>query len=133
MIQANISKASFQYLLLEKQNFEWDGSNGEQKWYVLVMLWLILKKIYPTTQDGISNLKDAIEEVTLQKSSNTVVVIIDRMQKNLKEVKDRISKHNDYLRHMFRTLMTYTNVIFRYFIQKEKYKKDTEGTKISDE
>ena len=79
-IQAHISKANFQYFLLEKICFEWDGANGDHKWDGLVMLWLILKKINPTTQVGISNLKDSIEQETLQKSSNNVVVMLDRTQ-----------------------------------------------------
>ena len=89
VIQAHISKASFQYLLLEKKHFEWVGANGYQKWDGLVMLWLILKKINPTTQVGISNLKDTIEQATVQKSSNNVVVMLDRMQKNLEDIKYR--------------------------------------------
>ena len=82
------------------------------------MLWLILKNINPTTQVGISSLKDAIEQGTLQKISNKVVVMIDRMQKNLEYIKDHGSTHDDYLCHMLRTLMTSTNVVFRDFIQR---------------
>ena len=55
------------------------------------------------------------------------------MQKNLEDIKDRGSTQNDYLRHMFRALITSTNVIFREFIQREKDKCYTEGTKTSDE
>ena len=94
-IQAHISKASFQYLLLERICFEWAGANGDQKWDGLVMLWLILKKINPTTQVGISNLKDTIEQATLHKSSNNVVVMLDRMQQHLEDIEDRGSTHND--------------------------------------
>ena len=97
------------------------------------MLWLILKKINPTTQVGISNLKDAIEQATLQKSSNNIVVMLNRMQQNLEYIKNHGSTHNDYLRHMFRALMTSTNVIFRDFIQREKDKWENEGTTTSDE
>ena len=97
------------------------------------MLWLILKMINPTTQVGISNLKDAIEQETLQKFSNNVFVMLDRMQKNLEDIKDSGSTHNDYLHHMLRALMTYTNAIFRDFIQKEKDKWETEGTTTSNE
>ena len=132
-VQAHISKASFQYLLLEKKHVEWAGANGDQKWDGLVMLLLILKKINPTTQVGISSLKDTIEQATLQKSSNNVVVMIDRMPQNLEDIKDRGSTHDDYLCHMFRALMTSTNMIFRDFIQREKDKWDTEGTITSDE
>ena len=94
-IQAHISKASFQDFLLEKKCFEWAGANGDQKWDGLVMLWLILKKINPTTQVGISNLKDTIEQATLHKSSNNVVVMLDRMQQHLEDIEDRGSTHND--------------------------------------
>ena len=51
--QDHISKTSFQYLILEKTYFEWAGANGDQNWDGLVMLWLIFKKINPTTQVGI--------------------------------------------------------------------------------
>ena len=79
-IQAHISGASFQYLLLEKQHFQFTGTNGYQKWYGLVMFLLILKQINPTTQFVISNMKDVIEQATLQKSSNNVVVMLDIMK-----------------------------------------------------
>ena len=109
--QDHISKASFQYLILEKTYFEWAGANGDQNWDGLVMLWLIFKKINPTTQVGISNLKVAIEKATLQKISNNVVAMLDRMQKNLEDIKDLGSTNDDYLRHMCRGLMTSTNVV----------------------
>ena len=64
-IQAHISKSRFQYFLLERQDFEWYRANGYQKWHVLVILLLITKKNNPTTQVGIYNLKDAIEQATL--------------------------------------------------------------------
>ena len=102
--------------------------NSDQKWDRLVMLWLILKKINSTTQVGIKNLKDTIEESTLLKSSNNIVVMLDRMQQNLEDIKDRGSTHDDYLRHMFCTLMTSTNMVFRSFIQQERNKWETEGT-----
>ena len=48
--------------------------------------------------------------------------MIDRKQKNLEDIKDHGSTHDDYLCHIFRALMISTNDILRYFIQKEKYK-----------
>ena len=81
------------------------------------MLWFILKKVNSTTQVGISNLKDEIEQVTLWKISNNFFVILDRIQKNLEDIKDRGSPHNDYLCRIFRALVTSTNVVFREFIQ----------------
>ena len=59
--------------------------------------------------------------------------MLDRMQQNLEDIKDRGSTHDVYLRHMFRTLMISTNMIFRDFIQQEKDKWETEGTTTSDE
>ena len=79
-IQVHISKEIFQYVILEKQDFEWTITNEDHKWYGLVMLWLILKKINTTIQVGISNLKDVIEQATLQKISNNVTGMPDRMQ-----------------------------------------------------
>ena len=67
------------------------------------------------------------------KSSNNVVVVLDRIQQNLEDIKDRGSMHNDFLCHMFRALMTSNNVVFRNFIQRGKYKWDTEGTTTSNE
>ena len=51
------------------------------------MLFLILNNINTTTRVGISNLKDAIEQETIHKIINNVVVMIDRMQKTLEEIK----------------------------------------------
>ena len=121
-IQAHILKAIFQNLLLEKLHFEWDGANEDQTLDGLVILWLILKNNNPTNQVGISNLKDAFDQLKLQKISNNVVVIIDRMQKNLEDIQDRGSKIHHYLRHMFRALMTCINVVSRKFMQQEKNK-----------
>ena len=72
-IQAHIYKSRFQNLLLEKKTFEWAGANGDQKWGGFLILWLVLKKINPTNQVGISNLKDSIEQATLQKISKTLL------------------------------------------------------------
>ena len=37
--------------------------------------------------------------------------MLDRMQKNLEDIKYRGYTNDDYLRHMFRGLMTSTNVV----------------------
>ena len=58
--------------------------------------------------------------------------MLDRMQQNLEGIKERGSKNDDYLRHMFRAMMTCTNVIFRDFIQKGKENWETEGTTTSE-
>ena len=44
--------------------------------------------------------------------------MLDRMQQKLEDIKDCGSTHNYYLRHIFRALMIYNNVVFRDFIQK---------------
>ena len=82
------------------------------------MLCLILKKVNTTTQVGMSNLKDVIEKATLRKIINSVVVMFDMMHQNLEYIQYHGSTHNDYLRHMFHTLMASNNVIFRDFIQR---------------
>ena len=86
---------------------------------------MILKNINPTSQVRISNLKDAIEQETLQKIINNAVVMLDRIYKHLEDIKNRASMHNDYLRQMFRALMTSTILTFIDFIQREKEKWET--------
>ena len=54
--------------------------------------------------------------------------MLDMIQQDLEDIKDSGSTRNDYLRHLFHALITYTNVIFRDFIQVEKDKWETEGT-----
>ena len=44
--------------------------------------------------------------------------MLNRMQQNLEDIKYRGYTHDDYLRHMFRVLMTSTNVVNRDFIQR---------------
>ena len=106
-------------MLLEKQHFEWDGANENQKLDGFVMLWLISKNNNPTNQVGISNLKDTIGQSKLHKSSNNVVLMLDRMQKNLEDIQDHGSTYDDYLRHMFRALITCINVVSREFTEKK--------------
>ena len=74
------------------------------------MVWLILKEINPTIQVVISNLNNRIEQAILHKSSYNVTVILDKMHKNLEGIMDYGSTHYDYLCHMFRAMMTSTNV-----------------------
>ena len=72
------------------------------------MLWLIFKNINPTNQVVILNMKYAMEHATLHKYSNNVVVILENIQQNLEEHKNRVPIYDYFLRHMLQYLMKTT-------------------------
>ena len=57
-------------------------------------------------------MNNTIDQATLHKIINNVVMILDIMQHILKDIKDRDSTHDYYLRHMFCALIISTSVIF---------------------
>ena len=131
-IQGVITKEAYAELLLDKEHFEW-SSPDTTKIDGLTLLWFLLKKINPTTQVGVSNLKDSIERATLAHHGHDVVKLLAHMKANYTEIKERGGTHDDFLRHVFRALLTSKNSVFVSFIQRYKDEWETTGNTTTDD
>ena len=89
------------------------------------MFYLIFERINPSTRIGVSNLKDEIEKATLAKFDNNVKDLLDYMSSNYSIVIDKVEIHEDYVRHIFRALLSGPNSNFNRFIERTNYYWDT--------
>ena len=89
------------------------------------MLYLIFKSINPATIIGVSNLKYDIEISTLTNFGNNVKDILDHMSPNYSIVVDKGERCEDYVRHIFRALLSYPNSNFNHSIEINKDDWDT--------
>ena len=88
--------------------------------YGTTMLYLIFKPTNPDTRIGVSNLKYEIEKSTLDKFGNNFKDILDGMSSNYTIIVDKGESNEDYVRHIFRDLLSGTNSTFNHFIERAK-------------
>ena len=78
------------------------------------------------TSIGVSNLKDEIDKANLAKFGNNVKEFLDTICSNDSIVIDKGKKQKDYVRHIFRYLLSGTNKNFNSFIESTKDDWETE-------
>ena len=84
------------------------------------MIYLLFKSINLDKRIGVSNLKDEIDKVTLAKLGENIKDLLDDMSSNYSINIDTGERHEDYVRHIFRDLLTGTDATFDYFIERTK-------------
>ena len=84
------------------------------------MLYLLLKSTSPDTRIGVFNLKHEIDKSTLANFVNNIKYIIDDMSSNYSIIVDRGELHEDYVSHIFRSLLLDPNSTFNSFIKRTK-------------
>ena len=84
------------------------------------MIYILFKIINPDKSIGVYNLKDEIEKSTLAKFGNNIKYIIDDMSSNYSINKDTRERHEDYVRRIFRDLLTGTDSTFGCSIERAK-------------
>ena len=84
------------------------------------MIYLLLKSINPDKSIGVSNLKDEIDKVTLSKFVNNIKDLLDDMSSNYSINVDTGERHEDYVRRIFRDLLTGTDSTFGCSIERAK-------------
>ena len=73
------------------------------------MLYLVVKSINPATSIVVSNLKYDIEKSILAKFGNNVKDLFDYMFLYYSIILDIGEQHEDYVRHIFRDLLSGQN------------------------
>ena len=89
------------------------------------MIYLLFKIIKLATRIGVSNLKDETEKATLAKFGNDVKDLIYDMSLNYSIVIDKEELNEDYVRHIFRDILSGPNSNLNYFIERTKNDWDT--------
>jgi len=121
-IEAHIAKKSFKALLLEKADFCWKDPNGTLNHDGPTMLWKVLRSCHPDTVVGFEDNKNIIEQATLAKYNNNVIDMLTDMQENFDYIIANRGSHDDFLRHIYKALLSGQNAVFNAFIQREKDK-----------
>ena len=73
------------------------------------MVYLLFKSINPDIMIGVSNLKYEIDKATLAKFGNNVKDLIDDMSYSYSIIIYEGERHKDYVRHLFRDLLSGRN------------------------
>ena len=84
------------------------------------MIYLLFKRINPATIIGASNRKDEFDKATLAKFGNNIKYLLDDMYSNYSIIIDKGELHKDYVRHIFRNILSGPNSIFNRFIERAK-------------
>jgi hypothetical protein len=107
--------------LLSKSNlWEWTNDEGETFYDGVTMLQIIMEKVKPSTRVGVEDLKDLLSECRLANYNHDVGKMLDQMETTYNEILRSNSTHQDYLRDVFRALLSGKNDIFTQYIQREK-------------
>ena len=85
------------------------------------MIYLIFKSIKQAPIIVVYNLKYLIEKSTLTKFGNNIKDLLDDMSSNYSIIIDKREFHADYVRHIFRALLSVPNSTFNSFIERNKY------------
>ena len=89
------------------------------------MLYLILKIINPATRIDVSNLKYEIEKATLAKFGNDLKDLLDDISSNYSIILDKGERHDDYVIHIFRALLSGPSSNFNHCFKTTKDNWDT--------
>ena len=84
------------------------------------MIYLLFKSTNTDKSIDVSNLKDELEKTTLAKFGNNIKDLLDDMSSNYSINIDTRERHEDYVRSIFRDLLTGPNPTFYCFIERTK-------------
>ena len=73
------------------------------------MIYLLFKSVNTDESIGVSNLKDEIDKSTLAKSGNNIKDLLDDMSSNYSINIYTGERHEGYVRHIFRDILTGKN------------------------
>ena len=120
-MEGSITKAYLKKLRLRQGGYAWAEAGGLIRNYGPTIIDLLLKIIKPATRIGVSNLKDEIEKATLAKFGNNEKDLLDYISSNFSIIIDKVERHKDYVRHIFRDIFSGPNSTFSRFIEITNY------------
>ena len=90
---------------LKRHDYECTYAGGIITNYGPTKLYLLLKIINPVKSIGVSNLKHEIDRSTLANFGNNVKDLLNYMYSNYSIIIDKVERHEDCVRHIFRNLL----------------------------
>ena len=120
-IEGSLDEASMKTLKIKKREFSWTNpTTGAIELDGPTMLQIIIQGINPTTRVGVSDFKKSIQNCKLSMFDNNVKDMLDDMDANYQEIIAHSHTHDDYTMHLFDTLLTFKNEVFRSMVQRKK-------------
>lgn len=130
-IKASLDSPSKSLLFLDKDKFQWHGTDGTTNNDGPTMLFILLAKVNPSARIGMPSLKTNLITVALQFQYN-VNDMLDYMQQQMIEIKAKQGSHAYFTLNLFQSLMTTNNDEFKAFIVKEMNDWETANVILSD-
>ena len=122
-------RVQLQRHILGKLGFIDGGISGLKMWVSKGMMYLLWFSLYSKSSNQLQglvyNLKDEIEKSTLTNFGNNVKKLLDDMSSNCFIIIDGVECHEDYVRYIFRALLSGPNSTFNNFIWSTKDDWDT--------
>ena len=119
-IDRSIIKKSLKTLGLHSRVYEWTDAWSLIRNYEPILIYLIFKSINQAKMIGISNLKGEIDKATLDKFGNNIKDLLDDISSNYLIIIYKGENHEDYVRLIFKDLLSGPNSTFNRFIEKAK-------------
>ena len=120
-IKGSITTSSQKSLMLHKDKFSWTSiSTSEVKFDGPTMLYLLVSTLSPSTRVDVTEFKNEIQNVRLDKYDQNLKEILDNMQDNYCHIADLDQTHQDNMMHLFDALLSSRNDIFNAYIQRKK-------------
>ena len=107
-IEGSMTNTSLKKLRLHRGEYEYPDAGIIIRNDRPTMLYLIFKGINTATRIGVSNLEYEIDKATLAKFGNIVKEFLDGMSSNESIIIDKGERRADYVRHVFRCLLSGT-------------------------
>ena len=105
-IKGSIKNTYIRKLRLHCTKYEWRYDGGIIRNDGTTMIYLIFKRINPATRIVFSNLKYEIDKATLAKFLSNKKDLLDYMSSNYSMIIDKRELHEDYVRHIFRAILS---------------------------
>jgi hypothetical protein len=119
-LQNIITKASWASLLAAQNDFTWTNSTGQVEWDGPTMLFILMKKVRPTTMVDIVTHKQKIKSIVSGNFEDNVQKMLDYMKSNYDAIQELGGSHDDYLLDIFQALSTVKNRAFSDFVSRER-------------
>ena len=115
-----ITKSSWSSLLATKNDFTWTTNTGQVECDGPTMLYLIMKKVRPTTIIDLFTHKQIIKYIVSANFEDNVQKMVDYMKVNYDAIQELGGSHDDSLLDIFQELSTVKNRSFTYLVSRER-------------
>lgn len=117
-----------QFMMLKKNQLRWTNTNGEIFDDGPTLLKLIFLEVNPETKISLQSHKVIISKANLSGYGNDVNVMLNVQEKTFNTITDNNGSHDDFMIHLFNSLLSSKNKSFCDYIQgfKNRWEEDDE-------